>query len=106
MEQKSLGNKDIYPMDPEDVWFECKCGIKYNDHLEEVIPEKEIVGSKAWAYSKTSDENKWDALSKARYRHLYEHLDEQELVVCDVENIGSTLTGVWKGNYETKKCKS
>ena len=91
----------------ENLWFVCdKCGTAYDDHLEEIIPEEEIKGSKAWAYSPTSDENRWDALEKVRLRDIYEHLDEQELVVCDVENIGSTLTGVWKGNYENKKCKS
>lgn len=104
MQDKKLKeNKEIYPMDSEDIWFECKCGIKYNDHLEEVIPQKEIVGSKEWAYSPTSNENKFDALAKARYRDIYEHLDEQELIVCDVENIGSTLTGIGRQDYETKK---
>jgi len=88
-----------------EIWFKCsKCNTDYDDNLEEIIPEEKIVGSKAWAYSPTSDENKFDALAKSRFRDIYEHLDEQELVVCDVENIGSTLTGVWKGNYETKKC--
>ena len=37
MEEKS---KITYPMDSEDVWFKCKCGIKYNDSLEEIVPQK------------------------------------------------------------------
>ena len=75
MEQKSLNqNKDIYPMDPDDIWFECnKCGTKYNDHLEEIIPPEEIKGSIEWAYSPTSHENRWDALTKLTIRERYEN---------------------------------
>ena len=65
MDQKSLGNKDIYPMDPDDIWFVCdKCGTSYNDHLEEIIPPEQIKGSIEWAYSPTSYEDRWDALTK------------------------------------------
>ena len=74
MEQKLSKNKDIYPMDPDDIWFECnKCGTKYNDHLEEIIPPEEIKGSIEWAYSPTSNENKWDALTKLTIREQYEN---------------------------------
>lgn len=72
-EKKLKENKDIYPMDPDDIWFKCdKCGTQYNDHLEEIIPPEEIKGSIEWAYSPTSNEDKWDALTKLRIREAYE----------------------------------
>ena len=74
MDQKSLGNKDIYPMDPDDIWFVCdKCGTSYNDHLEEIIPPEQIKGSIEWAYSPTSYEDRWDALTKLNLREAYEN---------------------------------
>ena len=74
MEQKSLANKDIYPMDPDDIWFVCdKCGTSYNDNLEEIIPPEEIKGTIEWANSPTSYENRWDALKKLQIREDYEN---------------------------------
>ena len=74
MGQKLLKNKDIYPMDPDDIWFVCdKCGTSYNDHLEEIIPPEEIKGSIEWAYSPTSYENRLDALTKLTIRERYEN---------------------------------
>lgn len=73
MEQKSLKNKDIFPIDPEDLWFVCdKCGTSYNDSLEEIIPPEEIKDSIEWAYSPTSYENRMDAINKAKIREEYE----------------------------------
>ena len=69
MEEKS---KITYPMDSEDVWFKCKCGIKDNDSLEEIVPPEKIKGSLEWAYSPTSDKDRWDALEKLRIREEYE----------------------------------
>ena len=67
MEQKSLNpNKDL--------WFVCdKCGTEYDEFLEEIIPPEEIKGSIEWAYSPTSYENRWDALTKLRIREGYEN---------------------------------
>ena len=75
MEQKLLKkNKDMYPMDPDDIWFTCdKCGTAYNDHMEEIIQPEEIKGSIEWAYSPTSHENRWDALTKLTIREQYEN---------------------------------
>ena len=80
------------------VWFRwSNCNQGFDDDLEKM--EDEI----SWAYSPTSYENRMDAIKKSRIREKHENrLDK--IVVCDVEDIGSTLTGVWKGNYETKKC--
>ena len=73
MEQKSLKNKDIFPIDPEDLWFVCdKCGTSYNDSLEEIIPPEEIKDSVEWAYSPTSYKNRMDAIIKAKIREEYE----------------------------------
>ena len=65
MEQKSLN--------PNNIWFVCdKCGTSYDDHMEEIIPPEKIKGSIEWAYSPTSDEDRWDALTKLRIREEYE----------------------------------
>tara|TARA_R110002020_G_scaffold55962_1_gene154988 strand:+ start:303 stop:524 length:222 start_codon:yes stop_codon:yes gene_type:complete len=65
MEQKSSVNKDL--------WFVCdKCGTEYDEFLEEIIPAEQIKGSIEWAYSPTSNKNKWDALEKSRIRGEYE----------------------------------
>jgi len=64
MERKLLSN----------LWFVCdKCGTEYDDHLDEIIPPENIQGSIEWAKTPTSDENKFDALEKARIREEYEH---------------------------------
>ena len=74
MEQKPLKNKDLYPIDPEDLWFVCdKCGTSYNDSLEEIIPPEDIKGSIEWAYSSTSYENRMDAIAKSKTREEYEN---------------------------------
>ena len=73
-EKKSKENNDIYPIDPDDIWFVCdKCGTSYNDHLEEIIPPEQIKGSIEWAYSPTSYEDRWDALTKLNLREAYEN---------------------------------
>ena len=60
-------------LDPNNIWFVCdKCGTSYDDQLEEIIPPEQIKGSIEWAYSPTSDKNKWDALTKLRIREEYE----------------------------------
>ena len=62
MHKKSLKQNDI--------WFICrKCKTAYDEQLEEVTPEEDII---AWAYSPTSDANKWDALEKVKIREAYE----------------------------------
>ena len=71
MEKRSLEN--IHPMDSEEIWFECKCGIKYNDSLEEIISPENIKGSIEWAHTPTSYENRWDALTKLTTREEYEN---------------------------------
>ena len=44
MHKKNLKeNKDIYPMDSEDIWFECKCGIKYNNDLYNLLDNTDII---------------------------------------------------------------
>tara|TARA_R100000458_G_C8271649_1_gene246392 strand:- start:685 stop:930 length:246 start_codon:yes stop_codon:yes gene_type:complete len=73
MESKSLKNKDIYPMDSDDVWFVCdKCGTPYNDHLEEIVSPELIRGTIEWANTPTKDEDRWDALIKLNIREEYE----------------------------------
>ena len=57
----------------KNLWFVCdKCGTSYNDQLEEIVDPKDIVGSIEWAYSPTSNENKFDALEKSRIREEHE----------------------------------
>tara|TARA_R100000655_G_scaffold20867_3_gene42941 strand:+ start:3778 stop:4029 length:252 start_codon:yes stop_codon:yes gene_type:complete len=61
-------------LNPDNIWFVCdKCGTSYDDHMEEIIPPGEIKGSIEWAYSPTSHENRWDALTKLRIREQYEN---------------------------------
>ena len=78
-EKKSLKNEEYNEYSQthtayrDEIWFECKCGIKYNDSLEEIIPPEEIKGSIEWAYSPTSYENRWDALKKLQIREAYEN---------------------------------
>tara|TARA_X000001382_G_scaffold110458_1_gene87004 strand:- start:763 stop:984 length:222 start_codon:yes stop_codon:yes gene_type:complete len=70
MEQKSSVNKDL--------WFVCdKCGTEYDEFLEEIIPAEQIKGSIEWAYSSTSDKNKWDALEKLRIREEHENKERE-----------------------------
>ena len=58
----------------KNIWFVCdKCGTPYDDHMEEIIPPEEIKGSIEWAYSPTSHENRWDALTKLTIREQYEN---------------------------------
>ena len=74
----------------EDLWFTCpKCGTDYDEYCEEIIPPEEIKGSIEWAYSPTSDEDRWDALKKARLREQHEAINREDL--------GSCITGEWKG---------
>ena len=73
MQEKELKASDIDPHGPEDVWFECKCGIKYNDHLEEVIPPEEIRGTIEWANTPTTDKNYIDAITKFKIREKHEN---------------------------------
>jgi len=77
-------------LNPDDIWFVCdKCGTSYDDHMEEIIPPEQIKGSIEWAYSPTSDEDRWDALEKARLREQHEAINREDL--------GSCITGEWKG---------
>ena len=70
MEQKSSVNKDL--------WFVCdKCGTEYDEFLEEIIPAEQIKGSIEWAYSPTSNKNKWDALEKLRIREEHENKERE-----------------------------
>ena len=58
----------------KDLWFTCpKCGTDYDEYLEEVFRPENIVGSIEWAYSPTSNKNKFDALTKLRIREEYEN---------------------------------
>ena len=102
MNVKSL--KDVHPIDPDDIWFVCdKCGTTYNDHLEEIIPPKEIKGSIEWAYTPTSFENRWDALEKLKIRDVHENKNKEELEIGDNENLGSCITGDWGYNEHKKR---
>ena len=70
MEQKSLK--------PSNIWFVCdKCGTAYDDDLHEIIEPKDIIGSIEWAYTPTSDKNKWDALEKLRIREEHENKERE-----------------------------
>ena len=61
-----------------------KCGY-------ETITEK--VGSKAWAYTKTNDNNKNDALKKAEIRQRIElGYGVPDIEIKDPENLGSVIT--------------
>ena len=85
-------------LNPNNIWFICdKCGTTYGDDMEEIIPPEEIVGSIEWANTPTSYENRYDALEKARIRATHEEINE---------DLGSCITGDWKGSHETEKCKS
>ena len=101
MEQKSLKNKALHPIDPEDLWFVCdKCGTSYNDSLEEIIPPEEIKNSIEWAYSPTSYENRMEALKKSEIRMK----NELGYGLSDEDpQLGSCITGVWRQD-EYKEC--
>ena len=74
----------------EDLWFTCpKCGTDYDEYCEEIIPPEEIKGSIEWAYSPTSHENRWDALTKLTIRERYENKKR--------ESEGEELTEFSKG---------
>jgi hypothetical protein len=45
-----------------DLFFQCpNCGHSVGDDLEPVEENKDIK----WAYTKTTDKNKWDAIKKS-----------------------------------------
>ena len=72
-----------------------KCGY-------ETITEK--VGSKAWAYTKTNDNNKNDALKKAEIRQRIEfgYGIKEVKKYNDPENLGSCITGEWRQDDNKK----
>ena len=62
----------------KDLWFVCdKCGTEYDEFLEEIIPAEQIKGSIEWAYTPTTDKNKWDALEKLRIREEHENKERE-----------------------------
>jgi len=59
---------------PNNIWFVCdKCGTSYGDDMEEIIPPEEMRGTIEWANTPTSDEDRWDALTKLKIREEYEN---------------------------------
>ena len=74
-----------------DLFFKCpkcKCSVKKEKDLK-------------WAYTKTSDENKWDAIKKSEIRMKAE-LGYGVPETID-EDLGSCITGIWRED-ENKKC--
>jgi hypothetical protein len=54
----------------------------------------------AWAYTRTTYEDRWDALKKLNIRTIHEEKMKDALEVYDEEDLGSCITGTWKENNE------
>tara|TARA_R100000808_G_C2139523_1_gene147432 strand:- start:997 stop:1248 length:252 start_codon:yes stop_codon:yes gene_type:complete len=79
-----------------DIFFKCpSCGYSVDDDLEPTTAD-----DFNWMYTKTTNENKWDALKKSEMR-MKEELDYG---IPEEQDLGSCITGVWEN--ENKKCKS
>jgi len=81
-----------------DLFFQCpKCKYSIADDLEPIEEEKDLQ----WAYTKTNDNNKWDAIKKSEIRMKKEF--GYGIPEAINEDLGSCITGIWEED-ENKKC--
>ena len=72
-----MNSEDLDPIKGV-LWFVCdECGTEYDEHLEEIIHQKDIRGTIEWANTPTSTENRLDALDKLKIRIQYENKERK-----------------------------
>ena len=61
-------------MELNNLWFVCdKCGTAYDNDMEEIIEEEDLLYDLEWANRPTSNENIWEAITKATIRIQHEN---------------------------------
>ena len=61
-------------MELNNLWFVCdKCGTAYDDHMEEIVEEEDLLYDLEWANRPTLEKDKWEAITKAKIRIEHEN---------------------------------